>query len=519
MTDEEAQTSGATGNIASGPTDMFSTIRYLRKHISVEPTLFLYSLAVFMNAPTLQNLTFTKICLETGGEIDYCVHNITAREDEDVQKWTSHWMLYTTIAFLAPASIMSMYAGSWGDRLGRKIPLVIPPIGFIITVISYALFSLYIQSSPLWTIPFIAAVNGLCGGEITMIASSVSYITSVSNNENRIQRLAIVEGMITMGATLGPLASGFLATHYGHTVVFFTVSGFIFASLIYTIFFVHDIKINAERQSFKTLFSLRHIQEAVVICFKPRLRNDKRSFIILSLIASSLAVVPVGLEFGINYLFLKDKPLYWDYSTYTLLTSLTAGFRGLGLLCILPIIRKYCKISDPIIGIIGGLSATIYLIMFGLGNNTVTIFMTSVVGCLQLYLMVASRSIISKNVEKSEEGKVFAFLSMLHNILFLISGSIYNLLWPITRTIFKGLLHECSCINMFICIVIMIYLQIKMSKKCDYIFVNDEGNQKNQCANADDSEVVINEPYNKELNAFVQHSTFQAGEEENQLQC
>lgn len=488
--DTSPMSESRNGASRSGPTKrsyVNSVISYLRSNITVEPVLFLYSFGVFMNAPTLQNLMFTRTCLETGAPIDFCLHNITAREDENVQRWTSHLMMYTTIAFLTPASIMAMYTGSWSDRMGRKLPLIIPPIGFIITAMAYAAVNMYIESSPLWAIPFIAVINGLCGGEITMIAASVSYVISVSDVENRIQRLAVVEGMIAMGATLGPLASGFLTTHSGHTPVFFTVAGLVFLSLLYAVFCIKEIKPGTGRAPpSRHLFSLMHIKEAVAICFKSRPRTDRRCYIVLSLIASSLAIVPMGLEFGINYLYLKDKPLYWDYSTYTLLTALTAGLRGIGLLFILPIIRKYCcKISDPITGIIGGVSATVYLLVFGLATNTTTIFMTSILGCLHLYLMVASRSIISKNVDKTEEGKVFSFLSMLHNVLFIISGSIYNSLWPLTRTIYKGLLHECSCVNMVICIAIMAYLQYNCNIKTGK--VPDKARQDNCDGNENES--------------------------------
>jgi len=54
--------------------------------------------------------------------------NNTAEEDV-VSKGGSLWLFYQTICFTIPSTIVTLLLGLYGDRKGRKIPMILPCIG------------------------------------------------------------------------------------------------------------------------------------------------------------------------------------------------------------------------------------------------------------------------------------------------------------------------------------------------------------------------------------------------------
>ncbi|KAG7171944.1 Solute carrier family 46 member 3-like 1 [Homarus americanus] len=99
--------------------------------ITVEPVLFLYMLSVFMLYPALQDLIYTKVCLK-----DYSKRICDNLHDpvnhvalDTVQTDSSHWVQGSTIMLAVPSIVTAQFLGSWSDTYGRKIPMLLPPVG------------------------------------------------------------------------------------------------------------------------------------------------------------------------------------------------------------------------------------------------------------------------------------------------------------------------------------------------------------------------------------------------------
>ncbi|CAM1292708.1 Uncharacterised protein r2_g181 [Pycnogonum litorale] len=440
-------------------------VRTLFSSVTVEPTVLFFSICTFMAYPCKQKFIFTNACYQQGYSWDYCLENSSAKCNDEIQRNSSYWLLYSNILLTVSSSIMVLYAGAWGDMFGRKIPLLIPPFGSIAANIILAVDSYYLKTAPLWLILVASTVNGLCGSEVTTIASAISYVTSVSCSEHRIFRLGMVEASIILGGTIGPSLSGLIYSAYGTSTVFFTAAGAAMLSLLCTIFLVKNTEVASTDVRLKNICNLQHIKNALYICFRPRPRSNKRKYILLCILTIGIHFLTIAVDVSLNFLFLEDKPLFWGYETYTLWHSLTSGLRGIGLLCVLPTLRYGFGLRDTTIGIFGGISGSASLLLFGLGVNSVMIFLSSIVGFITVLEVVAARSIISKNVESDEEGKIFAVSGTLQNTILLIFGVIFNELWPITRHIHKGILHEISSALIMVTIGIMFYLRTKIQNE------------------------------------------------------
>ena len=68
-----------------------------------------------------------------------------------VQSISSHWVLGSTLALALTSIITAQFLGSWSDTYGRKIPMLLPPLGEIV-----------LQNRELWQVLYcLSAIIGL----------------------------------------------------------------------------------------------------------------------------------------------------------------------------------------------------------------------------------------------------------------------------------------------------------------------------------------------------------------------
>ena len=60
-----------------------------------------------------------------------------------VQEGASYWMLYSNVALAVPTIVSGVYIGTWSDLFGRKVPLLLPPLGQILAALVYMAMSAY----------------------------------------------------------------------------------------------------------------------------------------------------------------------------------------------------------------------------------------------------------------------------------------------------------------------------------------------------------------------------------------
>ncbi|OWF42188.1 Apoptosis-resistant E3 ubiquitin protein ligase 1 [Mizuhopecten yessoensis] len=162
------------------------------RQTTVEPILFLYMFATFLEFPVSQDLIYTRVCLEKFSNSTYICDNLgnnTLKEEGDVvQKEASSWIMYNNVAYTVPAVIsVTLFLGPWGDRLGRKIPMMLTIIGNMLLTVCNLIVSSHTDIS----IKYILigkVINGMTGGFIGLMMSVYSYIGHISSSKNRTSR-------------------------------------------------------------------------------------------------------------------------------------------------------------------------------------------------------------------------------------------------------------------------------------------------------------------------------------------
>ena len=94
------------------PLCSFRMLKKVTGLVTVEPVLFFYMLASFMQYSAFQDLVYQKTCLDNFNEtVCQNLNNITEALDL-VQEQSSHWILGSTIALTIPSIIVANLLGA-----------------------------------------------------------------------------------------------------------------------------------------------------------------------------------------------------------------------------------------------------------------------------------------------------------------------------------------------------------------------------------------------------------------------
>lgn len=218
------------------------------RNITVEPVLFLYFFAAYIVIPTLQALAYHKVCIQKYNA-SFCsqLQNVTfqkehAEESDYVQTETSHLILLANIAMTIPACFtVFCFLGSFGDKVGRKFPILLPTVGAIIQAFA-GLLNAAFPSSSVYFLLIGPAISGLCGGIIAAVMAVYSYIAHIATTESKTMRIGIVESMGFLAGTLGVFLSGLMLDRTSFEFVFGFTMALLLLATVYIVFWLEEIR-------------------------------------------------------------------------------------------------------------------------------------------------------------------------------------------------------------------------------------------------------------------------------------
>ena len=203
--------------------------------VTVEPVLFGFMFCIFLIFPIEEQLIYKKIC-DSQYNQSVCSNIKTnkayAHEESIVQKGTSTWMLYMSMATTFPSMFAAMILGPCSDKIGRKFALVLPLIGGIIDAVALILNSHYFD----WPVSALLVgvmISGFFGNYATILMAVFAYISDVSGEKSRTLRVALLESMVFVGGCLGELVGGVLVDKAGYFITFSVTAGVHLCNLLY----------------------------------------------------------------------------------------------------------------------------------------------------------------------------------------------------------------------------------------------------------------------------------------------
>lgn len=430
----------------------------LRK-ITVEPVLLFYMLCFFMSFPLLQQLAFKKICLGKYGH-ETC-KNLTKSQEDFVQGHTSKWILYQSISLTVPSVCSSLIFGSWSDKVGRKLFLVLPSVGGALLYVNHMLNSAFMSLDVNFLLIGVF-ISGLFGGFATTLLGVFSYISDITDKSERTLRIAVLESMIFLGATIGHLISGVLVDHGGFMVAFglcLAVSVFV---LIYVYFVLPESYSSLENHERNWALAAvhNHLIASFQFLIKQRPQHQRRNMLVVMFGIMSFVIIIFSGYNDITPLYSKHSPRNFNPSLIGYFLAEVSFFRGLGAILVIPLITWLLKWSDLAIATSGACVTIVFYVFLALASKKWMMFVAGLVAVGSGMPFPCLRSFLSKQVESSELGTLFAVVASLEVLESLLASVIFNNVYSATVGWQPGFCYYLMSGMLVLPVCLMIWLYI-----------------------------------------------------------
>lgn len=247
-------------------------------HVTVEPAVFLFLLALYVEFPSIQDLIYTKICFQiisnhninNGSSLQYYnghvpIYNLDQgfqacdksnkslipadMRIEISSQYSVFWLRYELVICLLSA-LSCPHWGGISDKIGRIIPLNAPAVAAIISNVLSSivgvLLSLNVQGTIFSNIEWLyvgAVLTGISGGQGNVVVNAFSFISDSTNPRDRSKRVTVLESVMFLGHSFGyyiakrimslvPLDRPWLNRHF---VAFSTCATINLTSVLYSI--------------------------------------------------------------------------------------------------------------------------------------------------------------------------------------------------------------------------------------------------------------------------------------------
>ncbi|XP_066960671.1 lysosomal proton-coupled steroid conjugate and bile acid symporter SLC46A3-like [Macrobrachium rosenbergii] len=419
------------------------------KSISVEPVMLIDGACNQAMQLFVENVQMNKICSVNLGFSAQICENLADHPEENVlvQKEFSLFSFYNSILLSVPALIFVLFIGSWSDKYGRKIPLLLTLLSHMMYAAGYLLNN-WQTSWPVEIIYLVTFLESLGGGNVGLLTSTTSYISDICPEKSRTSRLSIASSMWYLGGPLGTLIGAVIIKHASYNVALALVLLAYISVVGYVIFFIkesHGPFAKKELQSkgslssstseapkepvtisrmVKDLFNWRRVVESFKTALKKREGNTR---CVLLIIIGSNMIRRVGRGFFM-YMFVRQA-LQWDATDYGYWATYRNLLAALGTLFLIPLLTKLCDIKDTALVLMGSSSIVAEYVCYGLVMNKSLAFLLwlgPVAGLISNASIVAFRSLPTKLVGSDEKGRISAVTSAMNGLMPLVGYAIYS---------------------------------------------------------------------------------------------
>ncbi|CAD5120797.1 unnamed protein product [Dimorphilus gyrociliatus] len=381
----------------------------------------------------------------------------SGENDATAQERGATYMLLHKIVINLPALVLGLVCGAWSDKVGRKLPMMLPCVGAVLGALAYIGSEMfYPHILPLVLVG--AAVRGLLGKSAVISMALHSYITDTTSTVSRTTRLARLLSMNYFGYFFGSLLAGILLDVVRFNIVFSIVGLINAITCLIIVFCLEETSELGIANS--DLFSIQNMKESFSVLTKER----SQRFLLLSFISLvTLWQVCKAGEVDVTLLVVERKPLNWRHALYGYLLAADYACLGLGVLCLLPILSK--RMHDVSLVLIGIFFKFGRVICIAVGGSSYVMFASVVVGAPASMVVSGSKSIVSKLVQYDEVGKIFSLMSTGETVSNLIGAVIFTTVYKITLPIWPPTVFVIEAV-FFSLLFLVILCQASHIKQC-----------------------------------------------------
>lgn len=439
-------------------------IRRFLSAVTVEPAIFVHMLVTSIEGTVLANLVLHKVCVnEIGLPDSECLYNTSNSTVEDaVQVHATNANMFIILADTFPGIMMSILMGAYSDRRGRKLPIIAPILGYILSSALFVAFTYY-EETPAAYLCLAVLPRALGGGLIAFNSSCLSYVSDISTKERRTERVAMVEAALFLGTPIGTIVGGYLSTP--SLIMYAYVLG-IGLDVIVCIYLALVIRNPSSvtgsscnvREHLHDFFDLGNVKLTLSTVFKKR-SNDGRKHLLLLLATLFPHLVAFFGSASVMYLFVRLK-YSWDILTYSYFSAFTICAVAVGLVLTLVIFVRWLHVSDLWLAIGGTLCGLIYNLAVTFSVSSTTLCLAVIPAAFSSIGMLSIRSMISKLVPSEEQGKVFSVSASLDALAPIVTSVGYSQLYTATLVTFPEACFVLSAVVLIIPLILLAILHV-----------------------------------------------------------
>ncbi|OQV14531.1 hypothetical protein BV898_11252 [Hypsibius exemplaris] len=433
--------------------------------LRMAPIAFFYGLAAGIIGPVFTELLKIRVCeMELKYSVNTCLHLAADEfktENSKVLGLTSHYSFLIMLVGSLPCVIFAIFTGSWSDHFGRKLPMMIPYCGMLLSTFLLLLLT-YLPTHPavLLIVPLVAA---LFGGWIITAAASYSYISDYSAPTNLAIDLAVFDGIFGLASNLGTLVGGVMYGLYGFAYPFALYGTFLLFTILYILLVIRDRRVLStefHRRGCQALFTTQNLGENKQMLIKERTANTRRHIFLL-LVCTAIAAACTTGNSSINQLFFETPPLGWTMKSYTIFSCVSGVITCLVMIGTIPILKKMIKMKDTAIGILGVTSAILsYLVLSATERSWMAVAAVAV-GVLSGLQYVAARTLLSNLVDEDERGKMMSVIASLQATVPILGSFLFTTIFSASVSWWPGFPYAVASLVMMLVLSGFCYIDMQ----------------------------------------------------------
>ncbi|XP_018604245.2 proton-coupled folate transporter isoform X2 [Scleropages formosus] len=405
--------------------------------VTVEPAIFLSMFSVALQRPLYTQYLWERISADLGynGTRDRGCGGSTRPPDaaeQEVESLTAHWNLYINLGGFAVGLLVVTLLGSWSDRVGRRPVLIIPNLGLAIQGLVYLLV-MYLHLPVAWFL-LGRLLSGLTGDFNAIIAGCFAYVADISSRGSRTFRVAVLEASLGVAGMMASIIGGQWRQAQGYINPFWLAVATNLAAALYVYLFVPESR--TPDPGGARIFTREHHRAVVRLYCSQSSGVRRRASLWLYLFCFFLVVT---VHFGSKDLYVLyelSSPLCWGPE---LIGWGSAALHLAYLSSLLGLRTMQLCLADSWVALAGLASNIAGLVVFSVANTTALMFTGYALCFLYLTCTPVLRSKMSKLVDVSEQGALFASVACVEGLCSFVSSGVFSSLYPATLPIMKGL--------------------------------------------------------------------------------
>jgi len=225
---------------------------------------------------------------------------------EAVQDRVADLELWDGVLVALPSAFFCLFVGNWSDFHGRKLLLILPFIGNIVSYLAYMLnYYFFYEMATGWLL--LGSVVGVSGAYQCLNMGLYGYVSDVTSAANRTTRLSVLNGVFSLAYVIGTTLGSRLYDVNGDYYLIFGIScGIGVLAMIYTALFVKesvDYPPHVRREH--KLLDLDNVRECWLTTTKPRPANG-RVHVLLLVLNFAIFMFPLNTS-RYDYLLVQVK--------------------------------------------------------------------------------------------------------------------------------------------------------------------------------------------------------------------